>query len=166
MPWVCYRRRNQWLRLALALFCLPLTWLPRVAYLAHVEATIFGVGMNVGCDDCNDDGRTSPESAIALERGEASTCHATSTKLPLGVHHMWSFTRTCSPPHEPTCTRPPPQTSSTRPHVVFLPTMTAAPSKPFSNQLVPCVATHHGAAACAPAPPSAQPSLLRSDMSS
>ena len=28
-----YRRRNQWLRLALALFCLPLTWLARVVYL-------------------------------------------------------------------------------------------------------------------------------------
>ena len=33
MPWVCYRRRNQWLRLALALFCLPLMWLARVVYL-------------------------------------------------------------------------------------------------------------------------------------
>ena len=30
---VCYRRRNQWLRLALAPFCLPLTWLARVVYL-------------------------------------------------------------------------------------------------------------------------------------
>ena len=29
----CYRRRNQWLRLALALFCLPLIWLARVVYL-------------------------------------------------------------------------------------------------------------------------------------
>ena len=28
--------------------------------------------MNVGCDDCNHDGRTSPGSAIAMERGEAS----------------------------------------------------------------------------------------------
>ena len=26
MPWVCCRRRNQWLRLALASFCLPLMW--------------------------------------------------------------------------------------------------------------------------------------------
>ena len=33
MPWVCYRRRNQWLRLALASFCLPLTWLACVVYL-------------------------------------------------------------------------------------------------------------------------------------
>ena len=33
IPWVCYRRRNQWLRLALALFCLPLMWLARVVYL-------------------------------------------------------------------------------------------------------------------------------------
>ena len=33
VPWVCYRRRNQWLRLALASFCLPLTWLARVVYL-------------------------------------------------------------------------------------------------------------------------------------
>ena len=33
MPWVCYRRRNQWLRLALALFCLPLIWLACVVYL-------------------------------------------------------------------------------------------------------------------------------------
>ena len=33
IPWVCYRRRNQWLRLALALFCLPLIWLARVVYL-------------------------------------------------------------------------------------------------------------------------------------
>ena len=32
IPWVCYRRRNQWLRLALALFCLPLIWLARVVY--------------------------------------------------------------------------------------------------------------------------------------
>ena len=32
IPWVCYRRRNQWLRLALALFCLPLIWLARVPY--------------------------------------------------------------------------------------------------------------------------------------
>ena len=39
----------------------------------YVEATAFGVDMNVGCDDCNDDGRTSPGSAIAMERGEAST---------------------------------------------------------------------------------------------
>ena len=30
---MCYRRRNQWLRLALALFCLPLIWLARVVYL-------------------------------------------------------------------------------------------------------------------------------------
>ena len=72
IPWVCYRRRNQWLRLALALFCLPLIRLARVVYLTYVEATVFGVGMNVGCDDCNNDGRTSPGSAIA-ERGEAST---------------------------------------------------------------------------------------------
>ena len=73
IPWVCYRRRNQWLRLALALFCLPLIWLARVVCLTYVEATVFGVGVNVGCDDCNDDGRTSPGSAIAMERGEAST---------------------------------------------------------------------------------------------
>ena len=33
IPWVCYRRRNQWLRLALALFCLPLMWLASVVYL-------------------------------------------------------------------------------------------------------------------------------------
>ena len=33
IPWVCYRRRNQWLRLALALFCLPLIWLACVVYL-------------------------------------------------------------------------------------------------------------------------------------
>ena len=30
---MCYRRRNQWLRLALALFCLSLIWLARVVYL-------------------------------------------------------------------------------------------------------------------------------------
>ena len=44
-------------------------------YLTYVEAIaiVFGVGMNIGCDDCNDDGRTSPGSAIAVERGEAST---------------------------------------------------------------------------------------------
>ena len=41
IPWVCYRRRNQWLRLALALFCLPLTWLARVVYLL--------VGVAEGC---------------------------------------------------------------------------------------------------------------------
>ena len=33
LPWVCYCRRNQWLRLALASFCLPLMWLARVVYL-------------------------------------------------------------------------------------------------------------------------------------
>ena len=49
MPWVCYRRRNQWLRLALALFCLPLIWL--TCCVPYVEAAVFGVGMNVGCDD-------------------------------------------------------------------------------------------------------------------
>ena len=39
--------------------------------------------MNIGCDDCNDDGRTSPGSAIAMERGEASTVrmHALSNIL-------------------------------------------------------------------------------------
>ena len=37
--WVCYRRRNQWLRLALASFCLHLTWLARVVYLRCVEGT-------------------------------------------------------------------------------------------------------------------------------
>ena len=59
---------------ALALFCLPLMWLARVVYLAYVEATVFGVGMNTGCDACNDDGRTSPGSAIAIamKSGEAS----------------------------------------------------------------------------------------------
>ena len=41
IPWVCYRRRNQWLRLALALFCLPLIWLARVVYLL--------VGVAEGC---------------------------------------------------------------------------------------------------------------------
>ena len=41
MPWVCYRRRNQWLRLALASFCLPLMWLARVVYLL--------VGVAEGC---------------------------------------------------------------------------------------------------------------------
>ena len=35
---MCYRRRNQWLRLALALFCLPLIWLARVVYLLVVVA--------------------------------------------------------------------------------------------------------------------------------
>ena len=33
MPRVCYRRCNQWLRLVLASFCLPLTWLARVVCL-------------------------------------------------------------------------------------------------------------------------------------
>ena len=42
--------------LALALCCLPLIGLARVVYLTYVEATVFGVGMNVGCDDCNNDG--------------------------------------------------------------------------------------------------------------
>ena len=41
IPWVCYRRRNQWLRLALASFCLPLIWLARVVYLL--------VGVAEGC---------------------------------------------------------------------------------------------------------------------
>ena len=44
IPWVCYRRRNQWLRLALALFCLPLIWLARVVYLL--------VGVAEGCGGC------------------------------------------------------------------------------------------------------------------
>ena len=37
MPWLCYRRRNQWLRLALASFCLPLTWLARVVTMPHIQ---------------------------------------------------------------------------------------------------------------------------------
>ena len=41
IPWVCYRRRNQWPRLALASFCLPLIWLARVVYLL--------VGVAEGC---------------------------------------------------------------------------------------------------------------------
>ena len=42
--------------------------------IPYVEATVLGVGVNIGSDDCNDDdGRTSPRSAIAMERGEAST---------------------------------------------------------------------------------------------
>ena len=57
-----------------------LTWLARMPCHArcapYAEATVFGVGMNVGCDDCNDDGRTSPGSAIAMERGEASSACA------------------------------------------------------------------------------------------
>ena len=84
MPWLCYRRRNQWLRLAIASFCLPLTWLARVVCLAYAEATFFGVGMNVGCDDCNDDGRPSPGLAIAMESGEASAvrwAHGTLNKI-------------------------------------------------------------------------------------
>ena len=81
MPWVCCRRRNQWLRLALASLCLPLTWLARVVHLAYVEATVFGVGMNTGCDDCDDDGRTSLGSAIAMERGEAGTVRMTARKI-------------------------------------------------------------------------------------
>ena len=47
----------------------------------YVEATVFGVGMNIGCDDCNDDGRTSPGSAIAMERGEASTVRMSVRKI-------------------------------------------------------------------------------------
>ena len=43
-------RTHQWLRLALASFCLPLIWLARVVYLTYVEATVFGVGMNIRCD--------------------------------------------------------------------------------------------------------------------
>ena len=42
IPWVCYRRRNQWLRLALALFCLPLIWLARIVYLLVVVAGGWG----------------------------------------------------------------------------------------------------------------------------
>ena len=76
IPWVCCRRRNQWLRLALVwygsgfiLFDLACT-----CCVPYVEATVLGVGVNIGSDDCNDDdGRTSPRSAIAMERGEAST---------------------------------------------------------------------------------------------
>ena len=67
IPWACYRRRNQWLRLALALFCLPLIWLARVVYLTYVEATVFGVGMHVGCDGCNNDG--------ARARDHTMPCH-------------------------------------------------------------------------------------------
>ena len=39
---MCYRRRNQWLRLALALFCLPLIWLARVVYLLVCVAEGWG----------------------------------------------------------------------------------------------------------------------------
>ena len=45
IPWVCYRRRNQWLRLALALFGFPLIWLARVVYLTYVEATYHTIGV-------------------------------------------------------------------------------------------------------------------------
>ena len=47
LPWVCYRRRNQWLRLALALFCLPLMWLASVVYLlvGVAEGWVGGGGM-------------------------------------------------------------------------------------------------------------------------
>ena len=47
MPRLCYRRRNQWLRLALALFCLPLIWLARVVYLLVCVAE--GWGGRRGC---------------------------------------------------------------------------------------------------------------------
>ena len=58
---------------------------PLLLLKPYVEATVFGVGMNVGCDDCNNDGRTSPGSgsAIAMERGVASTvrvCHISSVQ--------------------------------------------------------------------------------------
>ena len=56
-------------------------WLARVVHLTRVEATVFGVGMDIGCDDCNDDGRTSPESAIAMERGEASAVRMSARKI-------------------------------------------------------------------------------------
>ena len=70
----CYRRRNQWPRLALRVtsFCLPLissVWLVRIVYLT--QRLLLLVLMNIGCDDCNDDGRTSPGSAVVMERGEA-----------------------------------------------------------------------------------------------
>ena len=73
--------QDQWLRFALASFCLPLMWLARVVHLTRVEATVFGVGMDIGCDDCNDDVRTSPESAIAMERGEASAVRMSARKI-------------------------------------------------------------------------------------
>ena len=47
IPWVCYPRRNQWLRMALALFCLPLIWLARVVYLLVCVAE--GWGGRRGC---------------------------------------------------------------------------------------------------------------------
>ena len=43
----------------------------------YVEATVFGVGS----DDCNDDGCTRPRSAIAMERGEASTVRKCARKI-------------------------------------------------------------------------------------
>ena len=51
MPWVCYRRRNQWLRLALALFCLPLIWLACVVYLLVCVAEGWG-GLRVCVYPC------------------------------------------------------------------------------------------------------------------
>ena len=49
IPWVCYRRRNQWLRLALALFCLPLIWFSRVVYLLVGVAEGWGGRRGYAC---------------------------------------------------------------------------------------------------------------------
>ena len=49
IPWLCYRRRNQWLRLALASFCLPLTWLARVVYLLVGVAERWGMRRGHAC---------------------------------------------------------------------------------------------------------------------
>ena len=40
----------------------------------YVEATVFGVGVHVGSDDCNDDGRTSPRSAVAMKKRRGEHC--------------------------------------------------------------------------------------------
>ena len=81
IPWVCYRRRNQWLRLALDVFCLPLIWLARVVYLlvglpliwlarvvylSYVEATVFGVPYHTRREPCTDIGGYRFEDSLIL----------------------------------------------------------------------------------------------------
>ena len=68
IPWVCYRRRNLWLRLALALSCPPLILLERVGLVAvtvfggsftigaSFTITVVGVGSDIDSDNGTDDG--------------------------------------------------------------------------------------------------------------
>ena len=83
IPWVCYRRRNQWLRLVLALFCLPLMWLapynnlraPRAVRLGCVSLCREQANVNDGANGTHVYIRTLQLTRAArMAAGNLSTC--------------------------------------------------------------------------------------------